>query len=1512
MHKLSYKTLFIIFFFLLIGIVILLRFVFPNQKVSAAWWNDGWMYRKAISVGNTGSNQTNIQIKILDNYDLSSFVTAGKIQSSLNDIRFTDINGNLLNYWIEDSTNNSVDIWGIIPSLPNGGATIYLYYGNPSAASASSTSNITIGGTMTSVSGYRIHTFKGNSTLTNAKAENAEVLVVAGGGGGGSSTGIGGGGAGGGGAGGLTYNASYALTQNQIINVTVGLGGTAGATSGNISGSNGGNSIFDTITTTGGGGGASTFANGNSGGSGGGAGYGGYSIIYYGGSGIAGIGNTGGNTSELSWAGGAGGGGASGAGGNNKINHEGGDGGLGTNYSITGVGVTYAIGGRGGGGAGPAASPANTGKGGDGAYSNATPADGASGIVVVRYLSATAGTPATEELSPGPVAYWKFDEGVGTTAYDSSSNRNNGSISGATWTSEDQCISGKCLFFNGSSYVNITNNNSVNLSDNFTVDIWIKGFTPSGAWDTIIAKENWNAGSGWFMYVENGNLHFNTNSSGRITITNPLSDTKWHLISVSISSGNAILYVDGKNKGSANSPITPNSGNLYIGSRHANDGSGNVDYIRTFIDDVKIYPYARTAAQIKQDYNSLGSKKGSSVNLGSNKDNTGILNNGLVGYWKMDETTMGNGTTFTDSSGNSNTGTGVSSVATTTGKFSNGVDIPGSGGSGNGSVINVSDSNSLDIGYTSPLTISFWINNDSTTCGAIIKKNGLWEIYRCADFLTIRFDGYDRNSSTNLTNGLWYFVTVTRNPTTNTTKVYINGQLSDEWTYTISNSPDYSGSMGIGAYNGGAWSVDSKLDEVRIYNRLLSPNEILQLYNWSPGISSLKTPISYYKFDEGNGSTTKNSISNNYNLSFAGEILPTWKTNGKVNKALYFYGVGTTNRGYLTTTSLNIGSTGVLTFSFWVNPDSSQNSNGMFMRNGLGADQNYALSLGSPSSSKYKIYVDRFNGSWETTNSTNYLIPVSEWSHVTIVLTEGSNWKYYLNGKYIETISISGTAANSTSALAIGGHNGANGQYFNGYLDEFKIYNTALTADEVKQDYNQGSATQMGQTNQTIGGTTTSLNYCIPGDTSNCSPPIAEYNFEENIGSTAYDTSGNNKNGTLNNTYNWTSGKTGSAISFNSGASANSMTTSSGVLTSSSGVLTLEASVYPTSYGAEEMTVVMGNYSYYLSVNADGSINCYWYGTSPAGYHSSGAGTVPLNRWTHITCSWDASNIRLYTNGVLKNTVSVTGTGATDTYIVIGAETTDRQFKGKIDNVKIYNYGRTPAQVAYDYNKGAPVGWWKLDECQGLTAFDSSGLGNTGTIVVGGSGSQNSLGTCNVGTSAAWTNGASGKVNSSLNFDGTDDYFYTGTVPTSSSYAISLWFKSLNVVDQARLFWGRGSNKGILAFSGTNGNLTWYAQTDTQTAGYTTTNSRFNLNQWNHVVLQYTGSQVECYINGVKDSNTTNLTGNSLSSAFNFGTNYNQTDNWFNGKLDDIRIFNYSLTPTQIKTLYNGGSVNFN
>ena len=218
-----------------------------------------------------------------------------------------------------------------------------------------------------------------NTTLT------VEYLVIAGGGGGGSSFG------GGGGAGGYRTASGFSVTQSTNYTVTVGAGGAA-VTSGN-------NSVFSTITSTGGGsGGTGNNGSGVTGGSGGGGAGNNFLTIdavqSNWGNGTASQGNRGGGGSRTSLTDrGGGGGGAGAVGGNNDGTSTGGAGGAGLASSITGSSVTRAggggaqggAGGAGGGGAGGGgAGTANTG-GGGGGHQGGTGGTGGSGIVIIKY-----------------------------------------------------------------------------------------------------------------------------------------------------------------------------------------------------------------------------------------------------------------------------------------------------------------------------------------------------------------------------------------------------------------------------------------------------------------------------------------------------------------------------------------------------------------------------------------------------------------------------------------------------------------------------------------------------------------------------------------------------------------------------------------------------------------------------------------------------------------------------------------------------------------------------------------------------------------------------------------------------------------------------------------------------------------------------------------------------------------------------------------------------------------------
>lgn len=220
--------------------------------------------------------------------------------------------------------------------------------------------------------------FKTSGTFTPNFSGNVEVLVVAGGGGGGMDMG------GGGGGGGVLSSTSYAVTAGTPITVTVGAGGY-GAPSGNtyrtdgvgpqpnghqftVSATNGGNSVFGSLTALGGGFGASSYYGytpnsgiGGTGGSGGGcSGYthGGRRVVD---NGTPGQGFSGGNSgnpdssADSHYSGGGGGAGQRGADGPNRPN-----GGNGVLNDILGTRYYWA------GGGGGASHPPSSGNGGNG------------------------------------------------------------------------------------------------------------------------------------------------------------------------------------------------------------------------------------------------------------------------------------------------------------------------------------------------------------------------------------------------------------------------------------------------------------------------------------------------------------------------------------------------------------------------------------------------------------------------------------------------------------------------------------------------------------------------------------------------------------------------------------------------------------------------------------------------------------------------------------------------------------------------------------------------------------------------------------------------------------------------------------------------------------------------------------------------------------------------------------------------------------------------------------------
>ena len=460
--------------------------------------------------------------------------------------------------------------------------------------------------------------------------------------------------------------------------------------------------------------------------------------------------------------------------------------------------------------------------------------------------------------------------------------------------------------------------------------------------------------------------------------------------------------------------------------------------------------------------------------------------------------------------------------------------------------------------------------------------------------------------------------------------------------------------------------------------------------------------------------------------------------------------------------------------------------------------------------------------------------------------------------------------------------------------------------------------------------------YCVPGDTASCAAPVAEFKMDEKTGSTAFDTTDGASNYSLTNTT-WSSSAKchqGACLEFNGSSSVATKTDTTGSELDISTAITLEGWVYPrdclgTGDGIQE--ILTKQTAYYLNIQ---NVTCkpefYFYGLSSPGYHVAN-NAISLNRWSHIAATWDGSSVKLYINGILDRTVSsVTGTGTVNNDALFsGSNSGVRHLDGYLDNLKVFNYARTAAQIAWDYNRGGPIAQYKMDECSGANLNDASGNGNTGTIYPVTLGNT-TTGTCASGTTTEmWNDGTTGKFNSSLGFDGSDDYVSAGNAPinisnvTTQPFSLSAWFyvnaftgTSPATEKNAPILTIGTGDYNAFQFGSWTGKLTAYADTNGVTAWDfgaepTIGTTSLSTGQWYHgVVTRNTAGLYSIYLNGKLDGSITNSNNLFLNNqTLKIGAHYGMNSSYMlNGQIDDVRIYNYALTANQVKNIMNEGS----
>jgi len=665
-------------------------------------------------------------------------------------------------------------------------------------------------------------------------------------------------------------------------------------------------------------------------------------------------------------------------------------------------------------------------------------------------------------------------------------------------------------------------------------------------------------------------------------------------------------------------------------------------------------------------------------------------------------------------------------------------------------------------------------------------------------------------------------------------------------------------------------------------------------------------PVAWYKFNEGVGGTAFNSGSGGSALNGAlpSGSAPTWTNDGKFGKALSFNGTDESGNYVQLFNTVSIG--GQRTIAAWVKTTTTRSLSTVW-----GDDKQGILRF---ESGVLKLYAN--DGSFKNVSKSG--INDGQWHHIVGVINSGTGIKLYVDGALADSTSL-GTLDTTTYNAKIGANYASSDnptQFFDGKIDEVKIWNYALTADQVKKEYNGGNVLQLGSSGS-VSGTGAPTNaasgdYCVPGDTTTCAAPVGEWKMDEHVSGdakTIYDTSGNGNNGTTHYGGNATGmncsvqGKIGGGCSFDgvddyvSVSGTNSVRTISFWMKPSN---TTQTGTIVDLDGGTSRVVAYNDGSNFTINTLSGALTVYIDGKS--------TNIIPDKNWHFVTV--------------------IFGSSINATYISFGAirYSLTSFYSGAIDNIRFYNYARSASQIAWEYNQGAPVASYRFNECTGTTAHDESGNGNNGTINLGSGGSQTQAGTCASPTdgTGAWYNGRTGKYGASLNFDGVDDYVQLGTAPyfnSNNPFTLSAWVYSSSYPSSIASIVGtavQASPWDGIWFYLDHGKPYFILQSANGASSWAYSSAALSAGNWHHVVATYDGSGssdgMNLYVDGVAPAITKSRMVLGTITQYNWviGADSTHTADFFNGQIDDVKIFNYALTSQQVANLYNASSaVNF-
>jgi len=585
---------------------------------------------------------------------------------------------------------------------------------------------------------------------------------------------------------------------------------------------------------------------------------------------------------------------------------------------------------------------------------------------------------------------------------------------------------------------------------------------------------------------------------------------------------------------------------------------------------------------------------------------------------------------------------------------------------------------------------------------------------------------------------------------------------------------------------------------------------------------------------------------------------------------------------------------GNFTLEHWIEPTGLQGSTyfgltNMILSKGPASTYNYATQVVNATSVRF-YHRDNNEGLSNNTFTIGNILNVC--THLAFVVnTAGTQVTLYVNGISWETQNLTGNPITpyDNDPLLLGGLFNQPFTNFIGNIYINRIYNRALTSDEIYQNYN-AQKNRFGSQYPILSG----LKQGLLGN--------SYYSYPDS-GSYWLDISGNDKKGTLEN---GTAFNSAGYFSFDGTDDYVNLGVTNTIYTGNNVTWDVQfladsTSGYRPLFGNDGI----GSFSYIALHLSTGSMNMRFEAANDSGYPNGNwfdivtSDSFTINEWGRYTITYDGAIFRFYKNGVATNTYSWPyGLGNNNQTLYMGRFWAGT-WNGDIGAFNIYNRTLFPYEVASNYYQGNIVTSNLLFyyDAGNLVSYPKSGTSTRNLTSL-----STNVGTLNNGVGFSSNNGGY------FTFDGTDDNINIGTVGGySNQMTCEAWFRTTSNASWKDMICGP---VGDVIFTVNNNVINFGSQGSSPIPHTNYSNTIVNTGAWFYAAATYNGSTVNIYINGVLDASYAR-TGSQTPGNLRIGSNDNGTGEFFNGDLPIVRMYSTALSQSQIIQNFNAQKSRF-